>query len=83
MSTAAVVIPNAENTAHREPAPRRPAVALVQDDLCTDCGNVLGEAEEYRCSGCLDLDAHMWCRDCGAVLKDSDLSAGVCADCTA
>ena len=60
----------------------RTHLSLVED-ACSDCGQALAPFEEGVCASCTDLAAHAWCRDCGAVLADTDLDAGACADCTA
>ncbi len=48
-----------------------------------DCRAALAESYEVRCADCADLAAHAECHDCGAVLRDADVDAGVCTDCLA
>lgn len=83
MSTATVLtpVPGLHGTGHHPLAPARPAPR--REDDCAECGKGLAESEEHRCADCLDLEAHAWCRDCGAVLSDADLDSGACASCEA
>ncbi|MEA5457049.1 hypothetical protein SPF06_20180 [Sinomonas sp. JGH33] len=59
------------------------AELVLVEDHCRDCNRVLAAFEEFRCADCADLALHAECRDCGAVLRDADLAAGVCTDCIA
>ncbi|GAB3269613.1 hypothetical protein GCM10027449_03920 [Sinomonas notoginsengisoli] len=62
--------------------PERARLTLVED-TCRDCGRALAEFEEHLCAACIDLEAHAWCRECGAVLANADLEVGACAACLA
>jgi hypothetical protein len=79
MSTAAVAL---RISAEDVTSAGRGRPALV-GETCSECGRTLKDFEEHACADCLDLAAHAWCRECGGVLPDGDLEAGVCASCEA
>ncbi|NUP74408.1 MAG: hypothetical protein HOQ07_07145 [Sinomonas sp.] len=70
-----------EMLVHRTSRPL--AVPAIAEDRCPDCGRGLALFEDVLCADCADLALHAECRDCGHVLRDADLAAGVCSDCLA
>lgn len=62
-------------------AARPSMVPVLAEDACAGCGRGLALFEEVHCADCADLALHAECGDCGRVLRDADLAAGVCTDC--
>lgn len=61
---------------------------LLGGDTCRDCRRFLDDAaillsgKDNLCADCADLAAHGGeCRDCGNLLRDTEVDAGSCSDC--